>query len=190
MMIEITAKIKGEKTSLFELLKHKGLSARMVKGGIVVELPVSYGEFKTYTIPDDLKGHEFGLFIDVAEEGGGKSNTGDATIVCGLSGKALKPYYVPGGGHLSCGIHAYFAVPEAVVTVNADRHHDDVRISINRHEIQRTANNGIAYIRSKKLWSGQPDELPNAFMRYEDAVNAAVAKSGCYHCRHAHYTAA
>jgi hypothetical protein len=44
----------------------------------------------------------------ITENGGGMSNTGYATVICGANGQALKPLFVPRG--YSNGDHAIFVV--------------------------------------------------------------------------------
>jgi hypothetical protein len=125
------------------------------------------------------------LVIEVTEHGGGMTKTGSGTVVCGLSGQALRPYYVPRSGHLACGTHAYFSVPEAVVTVTGD--YPDDTVTIEAHKIVRDGN--VAWIESKRLWSGQLEELPKLFERFRAAAEAAIEKSTCYHCRCVHFAA-
>jgi len=187
--MKITARINGENQSLVDTLTQRGITAKLVKGGVIVELPArkkeSWNDPDTYEVPAEVNGAT--LFLDVAEEGGGMTSTGSGTVVCGLSGKALRPYYVPRGGHLACGTHAYFSVPNAVVTVTGYRHDDNVTIEESR--IVRDGGN-VARIESKKLWSGELEELPETFSRFRAAAVAAREKSNCYHCRCVHFAEA
>jgi hypothetical protein len=152
--MKITARINEEKQDIVDILTQHGITAKLVRGGVIVELPVrkkeSWNEPDVYEVPTEVNSSAI-LLIDVAEEGGGMTNTGSGTVVCGLSGKALRPYYMPRGGHLACGTHAYFSVPNAVVTVTGYRR--DNNITIDEHRIIREGN--IARIHSKKLWSGE-----------------------------------
>ena len=112
--MKIVAKVSGENIQLVKTLNERGISAKLVKNGVIVELPKVLGsnpEDLKFSIPQEVKGSQF--FIDCYEHGGGMTNTGFGTIVCGLSGKKLKPYYVPKSGNLSNGVHAYFSIPNA-----------------------------------------------------------------------------
>ena len=183
--MKLVAKIQSEDQSIVDALTQRGITAKLVRGGVVVELPARKKESgsnpDTYEVPAEVNGAT--LFIDCAEEGGGMTNTGSGTIVCGLSGKALRPYYVPRGGHLACGTHAYFSVPNAVVTVTGYRR--DTNITIEEHRIGRDGN--VARIESKKLWSGELEALPETFNRFQAAAEAASTKGNCYHCRCVHF---
>ena len=162
----------------------RGITAKLVKGGVIVELPArkkSWSDPDIYEIPTEVNSST--LFIDATENGGGMTNTGSGTIVCGLSGKALRPYYVSRGGHLACGTHAHFSVPNAAVTVTGYRCDDEV--TIEEHKICRDGN--IARIESKLLWSGNVKMLPESLSRFRAAAEAAREKGNCYHCRHTHF---
>jgi hypothetical protein len=184
-IMKVTAKIKGENQSLVDILTQRDITAKLVKGGVIVELPVRKKELlnksDTYEIPAEM--NDATLIIDITEEGGGMTNIGSGTIICGLSGKALRPYYVPRGGHRACGIHAYFSVPNAVVSVTGYRRDDNV--TIEEHRIIRDGN--VARIESKELWSGELETLPDSFSRFRAAAEAANVKGHCYHCRHIHF---
>ena len=185
--MKITARVKGESQKVVDALTQRGISAKLVKGGVIIELPEqkkeSWNNPNIYEVPVEANGAT--LLIDVTENGGGMTNTGSGTVVCGLSGKALHPYRLPRGGHLSCGTHAYFSVPKAVVTVTGYRRDDN--ITIEEHRIIRDGN--IARIESKKLWFGALEVLPEMFNRFQAAAEAASEKGNCYHCRCVHFAA-
>lgn len=186
--MKITARISGENQSMVDALTQRGITAKLVKGGVIVELPArkkeSWNDPDTYEVPTEVNCAT--LFIDVTENGGGMTNTGSGTVVCGLSGKALRPYYVPRGGHLANGTHAHFSVPNACVTVTGYRHENVV--TIEEHKIKRGGN--IALIETKELWRGDIESLPNLFGRFHVAAKAAVEKGNCYHCRCVHFAEA
>jgi len=182
--MKITARVNGENEKMVEALKQRGIVAKLVRGGVIVDLPLQGHDSYTYLIPQEV-GDDAMLFINLAEKGGAATNSGSGTIVCGLSGKALKPYYIPRGGHLACETHAYFCAPQAVVTVTGYRRDDTVIIE----EFKIFRDRNIARIDSKKLWEGQLEELPKTFSRFQAAAEAADEKGNCYHCRHVHYVA-
>lgn len=184
--MKIVAKINGEDQSLAERLSQRGLFAKLVKGGVVIDLPVqasrSYDDPDSYEVPAEIK-DDAKLFIDALEYGGAATNTGSGTIVCGLSGEALRPYYVPRGGHLANGTHAHFSVSSSCVTVTGYRHENVV--TIEEHKIKRDGN--TALIETKELWRGDLESLPNLFSRFQPAAEAANMKGNCYHCRCVHF---
>lgn len=188
--MKIVAKINRENQSLVGDLNGRGINAKLVKGGAIIDLPISLEGLLSdnvfYEVPAELINKDAIFFIDVIEHGGAATNTGSGTIVCGLSGKALRPYYVPRGGHLSNGTHAYFSVPAACITITGYRHIDAV--TIEEHRIVKT-DNGVR-IESLERWSGALEELPDTFIRFQAAAKAAVEKGNCYHCRCVHFAEA
>ena len=178
--MKIVVRVPREDQTLVEILRSRGINAKLVKKGIIVEL--SKDSENCLLIPSELP-QDAVFMIDAAEEGGAMTNTGSGTIVCGSSGKALKPYFVPKG--YCNGEHAYFAVPEKVCTITGFRR--DNNIIIHEHSIIKQ--DGNARIEVKELWSGRLDGLPETFMRFEQAAKAANQKGNCYHCRGIHYAA-
>lgn len=115
------------------------------------------------------------------------TNTGDAEVICGLSGKNLFPYYIPRSGHLACGVRAYFSVPEAVIRISFPHHRGDGDVDIRKFST-RLVPYGIV-LDEFKIWSGRPENLPLRFKQYSRAVSVAIEKAQCYHCREPHYIA-
>ncbi len=177
--MKIVARINGENMAMAEILKQRGVNAKLVRGGVIVELLASKDSSFKFEIPDEVATAT--LFIDCSEHGGGMTNTGSGTVVCGLSGKALRPYYVPKG--YSNAEHAFFSVPNAVVTIKGRRR--DNNITIKEGRIAREGN--LAWIEEKELWSGELETLPDIFVRFQAAAEAAYQKGNCYHCRCVHY---
>jgi hypothetical protein len=179
--MQIKAKLKGENQTLVQTLTERGIVAKLVNNGVIAELQEVGGSFKEYEIPEELD--DATLCIDIAEEGGARTNTGSGTIVCGLAGERLRPYYVPRGGDRACRTHAHFSLPRAVVTVTGYRQDDTIRIQ--GYEIVREGR--VARIESREIWSGELETLPNSFSRFRSAAEAANLKGHCYHCRHPHF---
>jgi len=182
--MKIIIKVPGESQQLVDSLGSKDVEAKIIRGGVLVSPPRKSGA-GGYVIPEEVLKRKFIVLIDCHEEGGAMTNTGSATIVCSFRGKLLKPYYRPTKGHLSNGIHAYFSVPNAVVTITARSYDSDISIVMHRAIVK----NGIIDIEGKELWSGEFEFLPKKFECYRDAIDAVVAKSNCYHCRRAYYVA-
>jgi len=118
----------------------------------------------------------------VTECGGGMKNTGYATIVCGATGKRLKPLFVPKGR--SNGDHAIFVVIPGVTHL--------VGASVSRQKEIATIEKIVAIDEDDNLLTeivgeyenGDYGNVPNKF---KAAVQAAIKKGQCYHCREAHY---
>lgn len=185
----ISAKTKGEDISLIDTLASRNIEAKLIRGAVLVQLPENEShswDNPVFDIPSELKDPL--LLIEAVEEGGGMSNTGEGVIVCGLSGKKLRPYYIPTGGPLSNAVHAHFSVPEAVVTIEVTEHHTTTAV-IRENRIIREGN--TARIQVKVLWSGRIKqdlkEVPALFARFIPAIKAGWDKIQQYHCRHAYY---
>ena len=121
----------------------------------------------------------------VWEHGGGMSNTGYATIVAGLQGEKLSPIYINRRGHLSCGEHALFIVTTGFHIIFADHHRGDFEIEVYRitaiNKEEKFADMELVCEYSQGEWNVEPQEFLHA------AIDAAVDKASCYHCREAHY---
>ena len=183
--MKITARINREDPELVEALLQRGVKSKLVKGGIIVELPAlrepADGYDGEYKIPEEVAGVM--LFVDIVESGGGRTSSGSGIVVCGVSGKPLRPYYTHQHGNLSNGIHARFAVSTAVVTITGYR--NESRITIRKHEIIREGR--TARIKTTLLWEDDLDLLPGTLDNFHAAGKAAVEKGNCYHCREVHF---
>lgn len=182
--MEMIIKIWGEDPKLLEKLLILNFEAKLVKHGILCQ-PGYDQEEKKFFIPEIVQGKKFSLMINCDENGGAATNTGQATVVCSLSGGKLRPYFVPSSGELSNGTQAFFSVPEAVVTVIAHRKQSDIEILMHLIEI---SDNFIS-LETEQVWAGYYNNLPKMYSMYEAAVKAAKEKAECYHCRCVHYAA-
>ncbi len=119
------------------------------------------------------------------ERGGGATNTGSATVVAGLNGERLKPVYIRRCGHLSCGEHALFVVREGYFVVMASHWRRDFIIKVYR-VVSIDLDNKMALLELVNEYSqGEWDsDLP---IYLKDAVDTAMKKAICYHCREPHY---
>ena len=118
----------------------------------------------------------------IAESGGGSSNTGSATIICGASGEKLRPLFVPKG--YSNGEHAIFVVvPGQTHIVQAGHSRSGEWARVER----------IAGLKGDELiletvgeYEDGDGNIPDTF---RDAVDAATRKAHSYHCRSAFFVA-
>ena len=121
------------------------------------------------------------------ESGGGYRNTGDATIVAGKSGQPKRAAYVRRRGSLANAPHALIVLEVGDFVIEAHHHREDFIIEV--LEIQGFEHNEsemFALVERVNCFDrGEWDaELP-AFLT--DAVEAAVNKATCYHCREPHF---
>lgn len=129
--------------------------------------------------------------VSVWEEGGGATNTGDATIICKADGTKPTATYIRRGGHLSCAQHALVPVHPGYYLIKSYHHRGDFI-----HEVYRItrafkegegeqAKGKIEVILVNKYDQGEWDHpLPENLI---NAVNTAEDKAKCYHCREAMY---
>ena len=122
----------------------------------------------------------------ITESGGGATNTGNADVICGPNGEKVKPLFVPRG--YSNGDHALFVARVGMHIVSASH--------------SRRGESATVY-KITAIGDGdrQDDLVTDVVGEYEDgdgnipdflqaAVDAALEKSHCYHCRSAYFVAA
>lgn len=119
----------------------------------------------------------------VTENGGGMSNTGYATIICGPNGQKLKPLFIPRG--YSNGDHAIFVVQlEATHLVYASRGRRGEAAQIEK----------VVSVDGDELRTEMVGEYENGDgnipPQFQPAVSAAIEKTKCYHCREPHFAVA
>jgi len=178
--MKLILKILGEYRQIVDLMPN----SKLVKNAVIIELVSNvHGVFE---VPEILKNLPQKLLIQCEEYGGGATHTGNAQIICGLSGKPLRPYCVPQRGHLAGGTHALFSVPESVIVVSFSHHRGDGDINIRNFSLRKVGECKFV-VDEFEVWTGKPYDLPISFSKYKSAVDAAVQKSNCYHCREPHY---
>lgn len=119
------------------------------------------------------------------EEGGGTSHTGNAIIVAGPQGEPLIPIYVRTGGPLACGRHALFMVRKGYHVISCSRWREDYNIEVWRIAEINVENKRATLELLCEFSQGEWDKEPHD--KLSAAINAAIKKSKCYHCRQAHY---
>jgi hypothetical protein len=121
------------------------------------------------------------------EAGGGFTNTGEATIIANKDGQPKKALYVRSGGQLANGEHALVILEVGDYIIEANHHREDFKIKIYKvldFEVKKEETYAVmeqANCFSRGEWDV---ELP-AYL--EAAVQAAVEKATCYHCREPHF---
>ena len=124
------------------------------------------------------------------EAGGGYTNTGSATIIAGKDGLPLRPIYIRERGSLACENHALIPVTAGCFVVEADHHREDFIIQTWRVlDIKDdTAQAELAWEYSEGQF-GEPASYIGKLLlqNLKAAMDAAVEKATCYHCRAPHY---
>lgn len=118
------------------------------------------------------------------EKGGGMSNTGYAQIIAGPNGQPKKPVYIRRRGSLANGDHALFIVAPGDIIVQASHHRKDFDIGVYRI-VKIDLEERVAFIDmlisfGMGEWDGDPAP-------FQAAIDAAMEKATCYHCRSPHY---
>ncbi len=121
----------------------------------------------------------------IAENGGGMTNTGNATIICGAYGEALKPLFIPRG--YSNGEHALFVAKPGMYVVFASYDRSGESVSINRIvNIGTDVNLDEVVLEKVYEYENGDGNIPSEF---DEAAEAALDKSKDYHCRQVWYIA-
>ncbi|MDR2410807.1 MAG: hypothetical protein LBE13_22220 [Bacteroidales bacterium] len=80
----------------------------------------------------------------VAESGGATTNNREAIVWCDRDGKPLKPFYIPRGGHLCNGEHAFFSPKKGMYRIFVSGKTQDKYISVMRlREWVQNPENGL-----------------------------------------------
>ena len=109
------------------------------------------------------------------------TNTGSATIVCGADGQKLKPLFIPRG--YSNGDHAIFVIePGKTHLVHASRDRGGERAIVEK-VIGIDGDDNLEVYAVGEYENGDGN-IPSNF---QGAVDAALEKTKCYHCREPHY---
>ena len=117
------------------------------------------------------------------EAGGGRTNTGEATIIASSNGGPKKPIYIRNRGSLANAEHALFILEVGDYIIFANHHREDFEIEI--FEVVGFEEETAVAEQTNCFSMGEWDaELP-AYL--EAAVQAAMQKATCYHCREPHF---
>ncbi len=119
----------------------------------------------------------------ITENGGGMTNTGYATVICGENAEPLEPLFVPRG--YSNGDHAIFVAKVGMHLVDTvrDRSGESVNVSIIK-KIGSEVNPDELITETIYEYENGDVNIPAIF---KSAVDAALKKCKCYHCREPHF---
>jgi DNA-directed RNA polymerase subunit RPC12/RpoP len=115
------------------------------------------------------------------EQGGGSTNTGEAQLITGSRGEKLRPVYVRTKGHRANGQHALFIVQPGYYIVSVWYwNKQNPPFSVRAYRIEKI----IEFDGKLLAIAAKSSEKPEL----REAINAAMDKARCYHCRSPHYT--
>lgn len=178
--MRIVARVEVNQPTLIERLEGNGLVCTPIRGGAtVVTLPRALGfadGLCAVIIPSELG--DFGLRIEISENWQGSETYSAASVVCGMSGKALRPFFRGRG-------EGWFSIPNSCIVVTAWHRTGDALIAM--YSINRVEN--TALIGHHAWWRGRL--VPKRFEHYRPAIEAAHQKSRCFNCppQHVHFRA-
>jgi len=129
------------------------------------------------------------------EQGGGLSNTGRSVIIAGVDGRRLQPIYVRRRGPLACGEHALFVIRPGCIIIQADHHRGDFEVlvykitNIDDDSDQIEAELLCCFEDGGWFDCQNQTPIPGCPAEFVSAVDEAMLKAQCYHCREPHYFA-
>lgn len=120
------------------------------------------------------------------ESGGGYTKTGSAVIIADSKGDPKAPIFVRSGGHLACDKHGLFIVDKGDLIITCERNADDYTIHVYEIKSIDIDKKEAHCILLSELSMGEWSDIA-VYEDYIKAINAAIEKSRCYHCRELHY---
>ena len=132
------------------------------------------------------------------EQGGGFSNTGEATIVANPDGSPKVPIYIRQRGQLANKHHALFVVSVGDIVIKTDHHRKDFNTDIFRI-VNITEEEALLQIIASYRqgeWDSKDiaeaieavsSNKDHAFYHIAIAIMTANEKATCYHCREPYY---
>jgi hypothetical protein len=142
----IVARLQEADAELIKVLLANGCNVKNVKNGaIIISLPRLEQVEDAYVIPEELLGKGVQFALDISECGG----NGDAVVVCGITGKQFRPYFVPDETTcLTCNSsQAYFTIPKCAITVRVND-----KVEILQHMV--TIRENVAYLQTSQIFKG------------------------------------
>jgi hypothetical protein len=168
--MRLYAQLPENRQGLTEWLSEMQFPARETQdGSVLVQLPFVHprGRFLLPPVEDAMR-----FMIECHERGSGYWGMGTANIICGLSGRPLKPRQVPRSPD-RCNFDARFIVPHDVVTILANAYAGRVTI----RECRAVCEGDHGFIACSTLHHGDHQRAP---VRYRQAVAAVMTKAAAY----------
>lgn len=138
------------------------------EGDISVSLPRAEEEDgDIFRIPKAFRERQ--LFLNIAEQYPSKDT---AMVVCGLSGKRLRPYFHT-REDMPDDIQCWFSSPRALMTVTVS---ESAIVKITRRELVVAGDGTVAAVPETILFEGTVLLAFSAMYRYRDAISAAHEK--------------
>ncbi|MDD5569189.1 MAG: hypothetical protein PHG23_02135 [Candidatus Pacebacteria bacterium] len=172
IIVKLIAKIRGRVPGLNESIKNEIAVTESGHTIIVLLREENFLEKKEKTwfyIPEPVMRRPHHLLIECEEMLETAGEIGCATIICGTSGKEVRPFMIS----RSTG-KAIFSLLKTAAVVKANT---EGMISITEYEIKIGLDSKQGYVWRKRLWSGTIEELPQLLLRYERAANNALKKA-------------
>ena len=121
------------------------------------------------------------------ESGGGYRNTGDAIIVADKDGQPKKAVYVRRRGELANAPHALIILEVGDFIIEAHHHREDFTVELFKVlDFEEKDGEMFALVEPVNRFDrGEWDTEFSMFLK--PAVEAAVDKATCYHCREPHF---
>ena len=119
------------------------------------------------------------------ECGGGMTNSGHSQIIAGFDGRKKTPIYIRTKGPRALENHALFIIENSDIVITVDRVRDDYSIWVKKIIEIDVEKNEAMVVNEYHYYNGEWDHEPIEL--YKAAIDAAVEKSNCYHCRGPHY---
>ena len=139
------------------------------------------------TVAFDLEKTQKG-FPAFWERGGGCRNTGSSYIIADCNGKAKRAVYVRRRGHLANEHHALVVIERGDYIIVADHHREDFTVCIWQVEdIVQKSNGQLEALARQAYFFNRGEWITEPPAELETAIDAAVQKALCYHCREPHH---
>jgi hypothetical protein len=130
------------------------------------------------------------------EWGGSSRNQGESQIICGSNFEQLNPIYNVNWGHRCNGKHSLFIAKEGMHIIHVQQYRNDVEkinvLKILKIEKNTEQDGNELYIAicsvENTFEQGEWDKPIPDSDNFKKAVESAIQKSKCYHCKESHYS--
>jgi len=181
-MIGLQMKVVETSPELLSQLKAASISFRQPRGKLCIYVQLQQIDDGKYQVPDFLTEFMNNISINISECGGLKGKTGEGTVVCGIHGYKLNPYYVNMGD--PNGNHAYFSLRMATMVICT---YPNLLFEIVNLRIKTEGN--TVRIEIGKVFHGDMEELKKTRWEFVDAAEAAMEIASTRNCCDAHFIA-